>query len=153
MEKLQKWAHVAEISGAVAVVVSLLYVGLQISKNTEAQLSETEKSLFTLGAEWDAWYQDLQFVAIVAKADEDLTSLTKVERLQFEKHVLMGLNLWAYALSSYERRHIDEEEWQAWNSFFSDELKKDAWLAIYRKSEHGYPQGFQSHLSTLIEIR
>ena len=153
MERLQKWAHVAEITGAMAVVLSLLYVGLQVSENTEAQQSETEMSLFTLGADWDAWYRDVQFVAVVAKANDDIESLTKVERLQFEKHVLMGLNLWAYALSSYERQHIDEEEWQSWNNFFINELKNSGWLAIYRKHQDGYPDGFQVHLQTLVSNR
>ena len=36
MERLQKWAHIAEITGAVAVVVSLLYVGYQVRENTAA---------------------------------------------------------------------------------------------------------------------
>ena len=36
MERLQQWAHVAEITGAVAVVISLLYVGYQVSENTAA---------------------------------------------------------------------------------------------------------------------
>ena len=153
MEKLQKWAHIAEIAGAVAVVVSLLYVGLQLSENTEAQLSETERSLFTLGADWDTWYQDVQFVTVVAKANDDMASLTKVERLQFEKHVLMGLNLWAYALSSYERQHIDEEEWQAWDNYFRDELRKNEWLVIYRQYQVGYPKGFQDHLETIVSSR
>lgn len=153
MERIQKWAHVAEIAGAIAVVLSLLYVGFQVSENTEAQQSETEMSLFTLGADWDSWYQDVQFVAVVGKANNDIESLTKVEMLQFEKHVLMGLNLWSYALNSYERQHINEEGWQASNNFFTNELKKSGWVAIYRNNQDGYPNGFQLHLQTLVSNR
>jgi len=34
--KLSEWASVAEIIGAIAVIVSLLYVGLQVNDNTSA---------------------------------------------------------------------------------------------------------------------
>jgi hypothetical protein len=34
--RLSEWASIAEITGAVAVVVSLLYVGLQVNDNTSA---------------------------------------------------------------------------------------------------------------------
>ena len=153
MEKLQKWAHFAEISGAVAVVVSLLYVGIQVSENTDAQLGETEMNLFSLGYDWDKWYQDVAFVAVVAKANEDLASLSTVERLQFEKHVMMGLNLWEYALSSHARGQIDDDEWRAWNNYFAGELKKKEWLAIYHEYQDGYPEGFQKHIQILVSNR
>jgi len=34
--KLAEWASIAEIIGAVAVIVSLIYVGLQVNDNTAA---------------------------------------------------------------------------------------------------------------------
>ena len=58
MERLQKWLHVAEITGAIAVVVSLLYVGFQIRENADAQKNQTEINLYTLTYELDSWYQD-----------------------------------------------------------------------------------------------
>lgn len=67
MNKLQKWAHVAEITGALVVVLSLIYVGYQIRQNTAAQQSETELNLYNLTAVLDSWYQDPAFVSIVAK--------------------------------------------------------------------------------------
>lgn len=72
MNKLEEWAHVAEI--AVAVMLSLIYVGYQVNQNTAAQPGETELNLFNLTWGLDAWHQDPAFVAIVAEANRDFES-------------------------------------------------------------------------------
>lgn len=146
MERLQKWAHVAEITGAIAVVVSLLYVGIQIRENTDAQLSQTEMNLFSLGFQLDEWHMDPAFVAIVAKGEADYDALTELERRQFDRHVGMTLNLWAYAWKSHVRGQIDDEEWRAWDSWARAELEKPSWQTVYARIRHGYHLDFQRHL-------
>ncbi len=150
MEQLQKWAHVAEITGAIAVVLSLLYVGYQVKENTEAQQSETEMNLFTLGYELDSWYKDPDFVALVAQADSDYSALSLTGQLQYERYVLMQLNLWAYALKSFERGQIDAGEWQAWNNYFTVEIGRAGWRAAYDKWRDGYHPNFQQHVDSAI---
>jgi hypothetical protein len=153
METLQKWAHVAEIAGAVAVVVSLLYVGYQIRENTDAQLSATENNLFNLGVALDEWYMDPGFVEIVANANSDFASLSAVERLRFARHVGMSLNLWTYAWKSYTRGQIDKGEWDAWNNWFVEEMDNPAWRTVYEEKCDGYHVDFQAHVDASISDR
>jgi hypothetical protein len=153
MEKLQKWAHIAEITGAVAVVLSLLYVGYQIKENTDAQLSATENNLFNLGVALDEWYMDPGFVEVVARANSDFSSLSDVERLRFARHVGMSLNLWTYAWKSYTRGQIDQGEWDAWNNWFVEEMDNPAWRTIYEDKRDGYHVGFQAHVDASISDR
>lgn len=153
MDKLQKWAHLAEITGAIAVVISLLYVGYQVSENTSAQYSQTEMNLFSLGYDLDAWYQDQDFVAVVVKADNDYQSLSVPEKLQFDKYVLMSLNLWAYALSNFSRGQLDANEWEAWDNYFTGEIRRDGWLAVYGEYRAGYNREFQQHIQSIIDGR
>lgn len=54
--KLSEWASVAEIIGAVAVVVSLLYVGLQVNDNTSA-IRSTAANDATVTMQ--AWYLEM----------------------------------------------------------------------------------------------
>jgi len=150
MNKLEKWAHVAEIAGAIAVVLSLIYVGYQIKQNTAAQQSETELNLYNLTAVLDSWYQDPAFVSIVAKANRDFESLSEVEQMQLEKHVLDGLNLWGYAWKSHGRGQIDEEEWLAWDRWFAGEMQNESWSNIYRRYSYGYHKDFQHHIENAV---
>ena len=54
--KLSEWASIAEIVGAVAVVVSLLYVGLQVNDNTSA-IRSTAANDATVTMQ--AWYLEI----------------------------------------------------------------------------------------------
>ena len=51
--KLTDWAHTAEIVSAVAVVLSLLYVGFGINQNTRAIRSGTHQALLDSSQELD----------------------------------------------------------------------------------------------------
>ena len=53
---LQDWANLAEIIGGVAIILSLLFVGLQLSENSRQVRSETAHSV-TAGLQ--SWYNGL----------------------------------------------------------------------------------------------
>ena len=54
--KLSEWANVAEIVGAIAVIVSLLYVGLQLNDNTSAIRSAAANDA---SVSMQTWYLDM----------------------------------------------------------------------------------------------
>jgi hypothetical protein len=54
--KLSEWAHVAEIVGALAVIVSLLYVGFQVEQNTAATRSAAANDA---SVAMQSWYQEM----------------------------------------------------------------------------------------------
>jgi hypothetical protein len=45
---LQDWSNLAQVIGALAVVISLAYVGVQIKRNTSAVRSATLRKQFTI---------------------------------------------------------------------------------------------------------
>jgi hypothetical protein len=49
--KLPEWASVAEIASALAVVVSLVNVGIQVSQNTAAVKASTHQAMIDYGRE------------------------------------------------------------------------------------------------------
>ena len=54
--RLQRWALTAEIIGAIAIVVSLIFVGLQLKESTRATKSATASEANAMTA---AWYSGL----------------------------------------------------------------------------------------------
>ncbi|MFK7733163.1 MAG: hypothetical protein AB8B48_16205, partial [Pseudomonadales bacterium] len=53
---LQDWAHLAEIIGGVAIILSLVFVGFQLSENSKQVRSETAHNV-TAGLQ--SWYNGL----------------------------------------------------------------------------------------------
>ena len=76
-------AKIAEVVGAVAVVVGLLFVGIEIRENTIAQqFSATQ----TLVSEYNAAVSainDREFVCIYIRAGNDFQSLSQSDKIRF----------------------------------------------------------------------
>ena len=81
---LQDWANLAGIIGNVAIIVSLLFVGLQISDTTKEMRAETAHNAT---AALQTWYNEVgtneQAAKVFRKGMNDASSLSKDEALQF----------------------------------------------------------------------
>jgi flagellar motor component MotA len=55
MTRLEKAAYLSQIIGAIAVVVSLIYVGRQINDNTIEVRAQSVQELIVFGQEIDSW--------------------------------------------------------------------------------------------------
>jgi len=91
---LQDWANVAEIVGMMGVVVSLLYVGVQLHQNT-AQLQRGEHN--STMEQWStirmALATNTELAEIWAAANSGSRAMTAAETLQVES--LLAEHLWA----------------------------------------------------------
>ncbi len=81
---LQEWANVAEIVGAVAIVVSLIHVSLELSDNTRAIRSAAVNDAST---SMQAWYLQVsgneQLSSLFYRGIRDPESLSREELFQF----------------------------------------------------------------------
>jgi hypothetical protein len=75
MSRFDRAVQLAEIVGAVAVVVSLLYVGLQIRQNTRAIQDTSDQNSLTLAHSIDAYLFDDEFVTDYESGLKDYSTL------------------------------------------------------------------------------
>ena len=84
MNDLQSLANIGEIVGAVAVVVSLVYLAVQVRQNTKAQQSENfSRALDRIAAMQATLSQDSETAVIFSNGVSDTATLSPRERLQF----------------------------------------------------------------------
>ena len=48
MSKLERYAHMAEIAGAITIVLSVLYLGYEVRRNTTSSEIEAAQNLMAL---------------------------------------------------------------------------------------------------------
>ena len=81
---LNDLANIGQVIGAIAVVISLIYVALQIRQNTNAVRSATAQ---TVHEHFAKWYHlvaaDDELAQIVANGLRDYGSLSEKERVRF----------------------------------------------------------------------
>ncbi len=110
-QKLSEWASIAEVVSAVAVVVSLLYVGYQISENTsEARAANRQQLVSRAHSAVTAVATSPELAGIVAKVGEGST-LTSAELSQYGYLVRGVLYDVQEAFLLYQEGRLTEDYW------------------------------------------
>ena len=109
---LQDWASIAEVIGAIAVVISLLYVGFQVKENTgEVRAANRQQLVNRSFAATHGASANPELAAIVAKL-ADGKSLTPAESVLYGYFVRGMLYDIQEAYLLYLEGRLDEEYWQ-----------------------------------------
>lgn len=113
--RLQVAALVAEVVAAVALVVSLIFVSLQLAKNTQELAGATAYNLLALDNQNRSWLRDPEFLDIVARAEQDGESLSDLEFRQFSEWMNSVFNVCEHVFYRHKSGLIDEDLWQGWS--------------------------------------
>jgi hypothetical protein len=100
---------IAEGLGAIAVVVSLVYLASQVRQsNAQAQGAAHADWLTTWNETIKGWVRDRDTVVILQRGFEDLQSLSNVEQAIFAQQVAASINHWHLAADLSERKLLDQ---------------------------------------------
>ena len=112
--RLADWAEVAEIVASCAVVVSLLFVGLQIrsSAKTAQATSYQELTALEIGMIHDLG-KDRDLVELYTRAMFEPTALGPSEREQAAYFQLATFRLWEAFYYQYQSGTLSRDAWEA----------------------------------------
>ena len=149
MNKIKKWAQISEIAGAIAVVLSLLYVGYELRQNTNVALIESSQRLYELAFEVASWENDPNVVEAVIAAKSDYDALTDIQKHLLGNLVRNKLNIWEQAFLSYQSRLLIERDWQAWSSAYCSSARHSRyWEDVI--SEMIRPEAFIAEFYSIV---
>lgn len=145
---LSDYAAAADIVGTIAVIITLIFVGVQIRQNTKATKAAAAQAVHSNFA---AWYASLQgepdILAMSLKGMVDYSAISPLEKAQFFA-MFMAFN--AHMQDAYykmEDGSLEPELWNCWErlaaTFYSTPGGKAFW------EERGYMFGrrFQNYLN------
>ena len=138
-------ANIAEISAAVLVIASLIYVGRQIKQNTQSMRLETVQAI---SSEWNRWYDMVapyaEVVDVYHRGIYDFHTLNKTERVQF---ILLTTRVFRTLHEQYFQRQegaMSEAVWVSCLAQFNDALQYPGWQEAWSRCRHWYEEDFQS---------
>ena len=148
---ISRWSVVAEVVSAVAVVLSLIYVGSEIRQNTISTQLSNAYSAVTLSSTSSQWLSDSEFAATYAVGLRDFSALDDTQRIQFEGFVSQKLNVWEIVFLSHEQGLIDDAAWGAWEGYFKSQIRSESWRSVWKDSQSdGFQGPFQVHVDTIL---
>ena len=115
-----------EVIGAIAVVVSLIYLAIQVRQSTHAQRTENfSRALDRVAAIQAALSQDSETSAIFSRGVADPSKLTPKERTQFTWAMYELFGAFEFMLLASKTKSIPEEVWERWSAAVG------FWLSFY----------------------
>lgn len=117
MTNLESLANLGEIVGAVAVVVSLIYLAIQVRQNTRAQQTENfSRALDRVAAMQSALSQDSETAVVVSKGVSDPQTLTPTQRIQFTWAMYELFGAFEFMFLASKDDSIPDEIWDRWSA-------------------------------------
>ena len=112
---LNDLANLGQIVGALAVVVSLIYVAYQIRQNTNAVRSATAQAVHEHFASWyHLLASDAELSQVVVNGLRDYTSLSEQDRVRFIAAFMAFLSYSQNAFLKWRENLLASPLWMGW---------------------------------------
>ena len=146
---LEYWALIAEIAGAIAVVVSVIYLAAQIGANTKVLRSQAHFNALTLAQrpfEMVIENEGLSKILNVGFATPQTLSPDEWTRCSY--YMFMQFNAWEYLYYQHRDDSIPKELWVGADASFKQLIEtKAGYTRFWSEWETAFDEPFHSYVT------
>ena len=151
MESLQRWSLIAEIVGGFAVVLSIVYLAVEVNNNTGAIYSQTNQGLMEMWLDVSSpIVEDKEVTDIFLRAKKDLANLDENELYRYWLITDGAMAIWEQAFYSNHNGTLDEDLWLVWDKSFTNWFCLEANPAIWELIRDNYVGEFKLHGDAVV---
>ena len=147
--KLETLARVAEIAGAIAVVVSVIYLALQISANTKLLRSQAHYNAISLGERpLELVVENESLAGLVAQCNATPNDVSAATWERCFNYYLMQFNAWEYFYYQSLDGSIPKQLWVGSDSYYKSLVKtKPGYQRSWRELQTSFDEPFRSYVT------
>ena len=149
---LDQVASLSQSMGAVGVIASLIFVGLQIMDNSRAVRSATAQAVHD---NYAGWYISLSgnesALATSAKGFVDLNSLSLAEKAQFVCTMMAFLSHSQNAFHQWKEGHLSDGLWAGWEALMMNLVNTPGGAAFWGERGYVFGKEFQDHVAAIMQ--
>jgi hypothetical protein len=144
---LETLSQLGEFVGGIGVILSLVYLAIQVRGNTNSQRADmTARILDRMAAQQHTYAFDAEASKFFTRAITDPTGLTMDERNQFAWLMTEFLSAMEFLMQQYRAGNVDEETWFRWSSTLDWWLTFPGIRAFWIGRPTPYTEKFTSHV-------
>ncbi|MGB9474567.1 MAG: hypothetical protein WCE87_05795 [Candidatus Udaeobacter sp.] len=151
---LNDLANLGQVIGAIAVVISLIYVALQIRQNTNAVRSATAQ---TVHEHFANWYQliaaDAELSQIAANGLRDYASLSEQERVRFIATFMSFLSYSQNAFLKWREGLLTPGLWLGWEQVMMNLFGAAGGKAFWKERGYLFGEEFRRYIEDDLMLR
>ena len=140
---------VGEIVGALAVVVSLIFVVYSINRNSAMMQASNDNFLFELQlARIRNLLNSPGMASIYAKRNRN-EELTEEDHVRLMWDQMMEVGVWEIAFIRYRDGLFSSKQWDSWNNYFVDVFTKQFSAESWAEVRDWVPEDFRDHVDDI----
>ena len=150
---LESMAQFSEIISALAVVITVNYLTIQIQDNTKALENQGHYNALSVAQAPIVMMADnLDLARIVEKGYIDPDSLSPVELLRFYNHQFLSFNGWEYLYYANQLESIPKSLWIGADGYFSELIyTKPGLIKFWAAYKHAFAEPFKSYVENIYK--
>ena len=152
-ERIEAAALVAEIVGAIAVVISVIYLAVQIADSNKELKSQTHFNALTLGQRpLELELETGELASIINRGYADPGQLTEDEWYRFTQYQVIAINAWEYYYYEKNKGTLPSELWIGANAYYENHIKtKPGLRRFWQENRHIYAEPFHSYVENIFD--
>jgi len=146
---LEYWALIAEIAGAIAVVMSVIYLGVQVRANTKVLRSQAHFNALSLAQRpFEIVIENEGLSKILNTAFTTPGRLSPEEWIRCGNYMFMQFNAWEYLFYQHRDDSIPKELWAGADSYFKQLIEtKPGYARFWSEFETSFDEPFRSYVA------
>jgi hypothetical protein len=150
-ERLEYYALCAEIIGAAAVILSVIYLAIQINENTtELQNQGYYNALMMAQRPLEIEVASPELSALVVRGYADPELLSPAEWERFSKHQFIFFNGWEYLYYSDQTESIPKNLWIGADAYFRGLIQTHHGLRrFWSEFQEAYAEPFNAYVDAV----
>jgi hypothetical protein len=143
--KPSDWAHIAEVIGGVAIVASLIFVGLEVRENTQVTKLTLDRGIDQQNLALNLTLaQNSELADILVRAEMNRDSLTNAERIRFDNYCYSRFGAYENVVGDFSNGFITQEEYDVWITNFDFRFNKPGYRQFWIENRMGYFPAFRA---------
>jgi hypothetical protein len=151
--KLSKWAQMAEIIGGVAIIASLIFIGLEVRENTRVTMLTSDRALDQQNLALNLSIADSADLAtLLVKAELDRNSLNAAERARFDNYCFSRFGGYENVIANWTEGFVPDDEYNVWAIHFKYRFDKPGYRQFWDEYRHGYFPDFRAWVDEMYGL-
>jgi hypothetical protein len=147
------WSRILEYVGQGAVVVSLIYVGVQVRQNTAAIQTSTSQEVYQQNQEVGLLVMEsAEMAGILLQADQDLAALSPLDSIRYGRWLNVTLNLYEAVYANALQGTMEAEMAAGWLDDMSELRCTPGMAGYWEERRSSYHRAFQAALDSAFAV-
>ena len=148
---LSDWANVAEIGAATGVVISLIFVGLELRSNTEATQAATREAINQKDMAYLSLRLDSSVLATAHAKQDNGEALSPLEESQLIHEEYVNFIAFEHSFYQYRKGVLEAEEWSRHENIVRLQIERSSQAQeMWKRKRRTFNRPFQELVDSFI---